>query len=68
MEILFLGTAAAEGTPAVFCDCKMCRYAREKGGKEIRSRSGALIDGKLKISVLPKADESERFFFRIRIK
>ena len=28
----------------------------------------APIDGKLKISVQPKADESERFFFRIRIK
>ena len=53
MEILFLGTAAAEGTPAVFCDCKMCRYAREKGGKEIRSRSGALIDGKLKLDFCP---------------
>lgn len=53
MKIHFLGTAAAEAAPAVFCTCDHCRYAREKGGKEIRTRSGALIDGKIKLDFGP---------------
>lgn len=49
MKLMYLGTAAAEGVPAVFCRCKMCEYARKVKGKEVRTRSGALIDGVLKI-------------------
>lgn len=49
MKIKYLGTGAAEGIPAMFCNCEVCRYAREKGGREIRTRSQALIDGKLLI-------------------
>ncbi len=55
MYITYLGTAAAEGVPAIFCDCEFCRYARAAGGKEIRMRSGALIDGVLKIDFGPDA-------------
>lgn len=55
MYITYQGTAAAEGVPAVFCDCEHCRYARAAGGREIRMRSGALIDGKLKIDFGPDA-------------
>ena len=36
MEIQYLGTAAAEGLPALFCDCETCRKARNIGGKEVR--------------------------------
>lgn len=53
MKLLFMGTAAAEAIPAVFCRCEVCRRARETGGKEIRTRSGALIDGKLKLDFGP---------------
>ena len=53
MKIQFLGTAAAEGVPALFCRCKMCSYARQAGGKEIRTRSGAIIDGKIKLDFGP---------------
>lgn len=49
MKIQYLGTAAAEGFPAFFCPCAVCRRARETGGKNVRSRSQALIDGKLDI-------------------
>lgn len=49
MKIKYLGTAAAEGIPAIFCDCDTCREAREKKGPYIRTRSQALIDGKLLI-------------------
>lgn len=47
MKIKYLGTAAAEGLPALYCDCDTCKYALKTGGKEIRTRSQALIDGKL---------------------
>ena len=44
MKIQFLGTAAAEGVPAIFCDCENCQRSRERGGRNIRTRSQALID------------------------
>ena len=44
MKIHYLGTAAAEGVPSLFCTCEKCEYARRTGGKEIRTRSQALID------------------------
>jgi phosphoribosyl 1,2-cyclic phosphate phosphodiesterase len=47
MKLLYLGTAAAEGIPAAFCSCPICREAREKKGKNIRTRSQALLDGKI---------------------
>ncbi len=44
MRIKFLGTGASEGIPSLFCNCPTCKRAREVGGKEVRSRSGMLID------------------------
>ncbi len=44
LKIQYLGTAASEGWPAVFCQCENCNRAREMGGKNIRSRSQVLID------------------------
>lgn len=49
MKLTYFGTAAAEGIPAVFCNCENCRYAREHGGKEIRTRSQAMINDDLLI-------------------
>lgn len=49
MKIKYLGTAAAEGIPAVFCDCETCRKAIEVGGRSIRTRSQAIIDDRLLI-------------------
>ena len=49
MKIKYLGTAATEAIPGPFCDCGICRRARELKGREIRSRSQALIDGRLLI-------------------
>lgn len=49
MKIQFLGTAAAEGMPAVFCHCEVCKEARRLGGKNIRTRSQALINDDLLI-------------------
>ena len=49
MILKYLGTAAAEGWPAVFCNCDYCNQARTRGGKSIRTRSQALIDKDLLI-------------------
>lgn len=53
MKIKYLGTAAAEGFPAVFCNCAYCNAARAKGGKNIRTRSQAVIDDDLLIDFPP---------------
>lgn len=49
MKITYYGTAAAEGIPAMFCSCPVCERARKAGGRNIRSRSQALIDEELLI-------------------
>ncbi len=49
MKLTYLGTAAAEGWPALFCNCEYCVRAKELGGKNIRTRSQALINDDLLI-------------------
>ncbi len=44
MKIQYLGTAAAEGIPAIFCECETCKIARNRGGRNIRGRSGCVIN------------------------
>jgi phosphoribosyl 1,2-cyclic phosphate phosphodiesterase len=53
MELFYLGTGAAEGIPALFCDCPICQEARARGGKDIHTRAQALIDGKILIDFGP---------------
>lgn len=55
MRLQILGTAAAEGWPAVFCGCSNCQKARELGGKNIRTRSGAMLGTRHKIDFSPDA-------------
>ncbi len=49
MKLVYLGTAASEGWPGVFCNCVYCKKARELGGKNLRTRSQSLINGDLLI-------------------
>ena len=49
MKLQYWGTAAAGGVPAIFCRCEICKEARKRGGKNLRGRPNALIDGVLKI-------------------
>lgn len=49
MIIKFLGTSAAERIPAMFCECEVCENSRKAGGKNIRTRSQALVDDKILI-------------------
>lgn len=51
MKFTYLGTAAAEGFPAVFCNCKYCNQARQLGGKNIRTRSQSLVNDDLLIDL-----------------
>ena len=44
MRFQFLGTAAAEAMPAIFCECEICKHAWEHGGKDVRRRASYLID------------------------
>ena len=53
MKVTYLGTGAAEGIPALFCQCEYCRAARARG--EIRSRSQVLFDGELSVDFPPDA-------------
>lgn len=47
MEFLYMGTAAAEGIPGMCCNCNVCQKALALGGKNVMTRSQALIDGEL---------------------
>ncbi|MBQ8371497.1 MAG: hypothetical protein IJX38_02270 [Clostridia bacterium] len=53
MKIRFLGTAAAEGIPGIFCGCKNCVEARARGGRFVRTRSQLIIDDRLLIDFGP---------------
>lgn len=53
MKVTLLGTAAAEGWPGLFCRCEACMRAIELGGRNIRTRSSAIIDDVLKIDFPP---------------
>ncbi|MCM1136810.1 MAG: MBL fold metallo-hydrolase [Clostridium sp.] len=47
MKIKYLGTGAYEGIPALFCNCQVCREAKELRGRNIRSRLQAIINDEL---------------------
>lgn len=49
LKIKFLGTAASEGVPSMFCRCRVCENARKVKGKEIKTRAGFLVNGDMLI-------------------
>jgi phosphoribosyl 1,2-cyclic phosphate phosphodiesterase len=51
MKILYMGTGACEGVPNPYCSCPDCEYARKHGGRNIRSRTQALINDDLIIDM-----------------
>ncbi|MEG1676683.1 MAG: MBL fold metallo-hydrolase [Clostridia bacterium] len=53
MELTYLGTAAAEGWPALFCRCESCQRAAQLGGKDIRTRAQAVVDDQLLLDFGP---------------
>lgn len=53
MKIKFMGTAAGEGWPGLFCKCDCCQKAWELGGKNIRKRTCTMIDENILIDFGP---------------
>lgn len=53
MKIQFLGTAAAEAVPGIFCECDVCKKSKLLGGKNIRGRSGCMLNDRLMIDFPP---------------
>ncbi|MBE6580948.1 MAG: hypothetical protein E7650_04940 [Ruminococcaceae bacterium] len=53
MKFTYLGTSSCEGIPAVFCNCPRCEAARHLGGKNIRTRTQALINDDLLVDLPP---------------
>lgn len=49
-----MGTAASEGIPNPFCNCKVCTYAREHGGANVRTRASAMVDNHILIDMSPE--------------
>lgn len=64
MNLLFLGTAAAEGFPGLFCNCETCREARALGGRDRRLRSALLVNDDLLIDFGPDLLASSQRFNR----
>lgn len=54
-RLLVLGSAAAEGIPALFCDCRVCREAAAKGGPDVRARACYNFGGDVQIDFGPDA-------------
>ena len=54
MQVKFMGTAASEGIPNPFCNCKVCTYAREHGGANVRTRASAMVDNHILIDMSPE--------------
>lgn len=44
MKLKYLGTAAAERVPGMFCTCDVCQHARKFKGKDIRTQTQSLVD------------------------
>jgi len=62
MEIRLLGTGAADGIPALFDSSEVSCRARREGGKDVRTRSSALVDGHLKLDFPPDIwTQAQRF-------
>lgn len=58
MRLFFLGTAAAEGFPGIFCRCHRCQQARLQGGRNLRFRSALLVNDNLLIDFGPDLQAS----------
>ncbi|MFC9787540.1 bifunctional adenosylcobinamide kinase/adenosylcobinamide-phosphate guanylyltransferase [Rhodococcus sp. NPDC127528] len=52
MEVVLLGTGAADGWPNPFCGCASCRSALERG--QIRAQTAALVDDVLLLDCGPE--------------
>ncbi|MBP5182423.1 MAG: hypothetical protein J6331_05290 [Lentisphaeria bacterium] len=52
-EIQILGSAAAEGIPAIFCNCRVCSKAWKNGGKDLRLRTAYKLKDTVRVDFGP---------------
>ena len=52
-KVTILGSAAAEGIPAMFCNCRVCAEAWENGGKDVRLRTAYKLNDRVRIDFGP---------------
>ena len=65
-SFIVLGSAAAEGVPAFYCNCRVCREAAARGGREIRGRTSYNFGGVLQIDFGPDMLQAfQRFYPRL---
>ncbi len=53
MQLRLLGTGGADGIPALYSSTRVSQYARQHRGKDIRTRSAAVLDDAIKIDFGP---------------
>jgi phosphoribosyl 1,2-cyclic phosphate phosphodiesterase len=53
VRLRFLGTAAAEGYPGIYCECENCTEARRRGGPNLRRRTALLVNDDLLVDFGP---------------
>ncbi len=53
MELLFVGTAAADVETALSCDCPRCSAIRRLGGRNLRHYASLLLDGRILLDCGP---------------
>ncbi|MCW5936491.1 MAG: hypothetical protein KIT11_04200 [Fimbriimonadaceae bacterium] len=53
MVVHLLGTGGADGVPALYSGSRVSQYARQHGGKDVRSRAAAVVDETLKLDFGP---------------
>ena len=61
-EIQILGSAAAEGIPAIFCDCRVCREAWKNGGRDVRMRTAYKLSDAVRVDFGPDSLAQEYKF------
>lgn len=62
MTIKLLGTGGAAGIPSPFGSSRVSEHARRAGGREVRARSAATVDGQLQIDLGPDVWAQARKF------
>lgn len=55
MKLTYYGTSSDSGIPSMFCGCRVCEHARRVGGREIRTRSQAVVDDVISLDFPPDA-------------
>lgn len=53
MKIMLQGTGGADGVPGLFGASRVSEYARQNGGRDVRTRAAALVNEDLKIDFGP---------------